>query len=610
MAWFIRLRWVAAPAIPVIAWSVRALLPVGVAAVQLTVIAAIIAAYNVVFALGLARLRRRPHLSFEALSRFAGAQSLADWAALTAMVHWTGGVDSPVLLFFMFHAVLASILLPTLGAFLHAASGTTLVVALLVAEHLGVVPRVPVPGFAETYEGFPRLAGVLAFFVTGILVTVWLASSISRRLRRRTRELAEVQRDLEGAYNRTTTLYDVARALSASLDLSKVLESIPRIAAGVMGTRAACLRLLSDDGATLRVEASFGLSDEYLGKGPVERARSAVDRVVLAGRPLAVRDIAAEPGFQYPEAAGREGLRSVLSVPVRAGDETIGLLRVYTAEPHDWSASEVGFLAALAGQASAALVNARAYRRLEELEAAKSRFVFAVAHQLKSPVAAVMSRLQLVRDGYVGGLTPQQIEMLEKAQGRLTGLQDLIRDLLALGALREQIAPRQVVDTDLAEAVRKAVDVMSERAREKSLSVEVSGADGLLPIRADPDEVDRLLSNLVENAVKYTPDGGRVSVALSRTAAGARIEVSDTGIGIPEEALAKVFEEFYRAPNARGSGEQGTGLGLALVRRIVELHDGVIRVDSRTGVGTTFTVDLPNGAAPGAEAAAPEVMPG
>lgn len=603
VAWLVRLRWIAAPLIATLAWAVRLVLPIRVPAVELSVIAAAIAAYNVAFALVVRRVRRGGAPRPQTLVQVAGLQSLADWIALSAMVHYTGGIDSPVLFFFPFHAVIASILLPTLPAYLNAATGTAMVIATILAEQTGMFAMVPVPGFVDRHTTSPlRIAGVLGFFVTGIFVTIYLASSIARRLRRRTRELAEVQQDLESAYHRTSTLYDAAKALSSTLDYARVLDDIVRLAAGVVGARAASIRLLGDGGRELKVEAAFGLSPEYLAKGPVAPDHSPLDREVLAGRVVTVLDAASDPRVQYPEECRREGIRSILCVPVSTRDGVIGVLRVYSATVREFTRDEAELLSALASQGSLAIVNARAYRQLAELEQAKSRFVFAVAHQLKSPVAAVQSRLSVMIEGYAGDLTPKQAELLGRARRRLDGLQDLIRDLLALGALRERVEPRRRDDVDLADVVRRVVDLMQARAEEKGVAIETAGLDAPVGVRADRDDMERLFSNLIENAVKYTPAGGRVRVALAAGRDAVTATVSDTGIGIPSEALGSIFDEFYRAQNAKESGEEGTGLGLALVRHIVEQHHGEVRVDSRVGEGTTFTVVLPVAAAEGASA--------
>ena len=141
--------------------------------------------------------------------------------------------------------------------------------------------------------------------------------------------------------------------------------------------------------------------------------------------------------------------------------------------------------------------------------------------------------------------------------------------------------------------VNRIVDTVQSEVEEKKIDLQVEVPEALLTIKANEDDLERLLGNLLENAVKYTPPRGRVSLALSSQDHGVRIVVSDTGIGIPPESLPRIFEEFYRAKNAKEMGQEGTGLGLSLVKHIVDRYHGTISVESKVQDGSTFTVTFP-----------------
>jgi signal transduction histidine kinase len=372
-----------------------------------------------------------------------------------------------------------------------------------------------------------------------------------------------------------------------------VLNTIAQLATKAMKAKACSIRLLDEERHLLRVGAAYGLSKEYLAKGPVDLEKSLVDRGALRGKAVAVFDVTKDPGFQYPEEAAKEGIRSVLCVPLSVREKPIGVLRLYTGEIHRFTDEEIDFLNTLASQAAVAIENARTYQRLEDLEQAKSDFVFTVAHELKAPVAAIQSILRVLLEGYAGEIFQKQKGLIARAERRLIALQSLIRDLLALGALKGELPEAKKADVILNGIVNRIVDTVQSEVEEKKIDLRVEVPEALLTIKANEDDLERLLGNLLENAVKYTPPRGRVSLALSSQDHGVRIVVSDTGIGIPPESLPRIFEEFYRAKNAKEMGQEGTGLGLSLVKHIVDRYHGTINVESKVQDGSTFTVTLP-----------------
>jgi signal transduction histidine kinase len=266
---------------------------------------------------------------------------------------------------------------------------------------------------------------------------------------------------------------------------------------------------------------------------------------------------------------------------------------LYTGEIHRFTDGEIEFLTTLASQAAVAIENARTYQRLEDLEQAKSDFVFTVAHELKAPVAAIQSILRVLLEGYAGEVFQKQKDLIARAERRLIALLSLIRDLLALGALKGELPEAEKTDVILNGVVGRIVDAVQPEVEEKKIHLKVEIPDSLITIKANEDDMERLLGNLLENAVKYTPFQGTVTLALTSQNPGLRIVVADTGIGIPPESLPRIFEEFYRAKNAKEVGKEGTGLGLSLVKHIVDRYRGTISVESKLQEGSNFTVTLP-----------------
>ena len=594
VSWLIRLRWFAALGVVATTLVVGTFLRLPIRQLELLLIGAIIAAYNAAFHQRQKVLSRNPSSGIKQFSDFASLQFFVDWLGLIFLVHYSGGIESPVIFYFIFHAIIASILIPPRACYFHATVGVLLVGTLALLEFYDLLPHVAVPGFLLPQYHQPFfVVGMFFFFASAIYVSIYLATSITGRLWARTRELARLKQRLESAYQKTQTLYDIAKAVTSTLNLAEVLNTIVRLATKEMNAKACLIRLLNEDRRRLRVGAAYGLSEEYLAKGPVDIDKSAVDREALRGKPVSVLDVSKDPGLEYPEEARKEGIRSVLCVPLNIREETIGILKLFTGEIHRFTDEEMEFLTALASQGVVAIGNARTYQRLEDLEQAKTEFVFTVAHELKSPVAAIQSILRVLLEGYAGEIFQKQKELIGRAERRLIALQSLIRDLLALGALKGTLPEAQKTDVILNGVVNRVVDTVQLEVEEKGIELRVEVPDTLLSIKANEDDLDRLLSNLLENAVKYTPRNGKVSLQLSMNGKGIHIIVSDTGIGISPESMERIFDEFYRAKNAKEVGQEGTGLGLSLVKRIVDRYHGEIHVESKLQEGSTFTVTLP-----------------
>ena len=228
---------------------------------------------------------------------------------------------------------------------------------------------------------------------------------------------------------------------------------------------------------------------------------------------------------------------------------------------------------------------------LEQLDRIKSAFTLTVAHELRAPVAAIQSYLRLILDGYIP--PGEQLKYLVRIEQRASAQLELINDLLDLARLQNPNLQAKHEPVDVGYSLREVCDLMGSRAQEKQIRFTVSIPETEVTIAADPKHITQLWSNLVSNAIKYTQEGGTVEVTMAVQENQAVITVRDTGIGIAPEDLTRIFEDFYRAKAAKALSEMGTGLGLPLVKRIVETYHGHIDVQSTVGEGSTFTVTLP-----------------
>lgn len=217
---------------------------------------------------------------------------------------------------------------------------------------------------------------------------------------------------------------------------------------------------------------------------------------------------------------------------------------------------------------------------------------YKTAHELRSPLTAIQSILNTILQGYSGDISDDIRDMLKRAEARSTSLIKMTTELLDLaqkGEIDEKKSKAVILNSVLEHVFR----LFNQQAQLKELTYKLELPKEELAIAAREEDIHLLFSNLIENAIKYTPKSKSVVVELSRHANSARFIVSDTGIGIPQESQFRIFDRFYRAPNARSVEALGTGLGLALVKRIVDSYDGTIIFASEPGEGTTFTIMLP-----------------
>jgi signal transduction histidine kinase len=594
VAWQIQLRWLAALGVLGAAWSAKTILSIQLPERSLCAVGLSILLYNALFWFYLKRLEAKSVSDAAVFDRFAKIQTGLDWLAMILLVHFSGGVESPLLFYFFFHLIIASILLSPKACYFFATLAALAVGALALLEYAGFIPHVFLGLLSATlYHSALYIASILFFFTTALYISVYLATSVTNNLRRKDEELLHLQQRLASAYQRIQTLYEVTTTVSSTLKLEEVLNLIAESAAKAMQVKACTIRLLDETGQTVDTVAAFGLSEQFLAKGPLDVQRSALTLGTLSGQPTIIADIAQDDRLQYPAEARAEGIRSMLCVPLLIRGKAKGVIYVYSSEVSHFGSDDAEFLSALASEGASAIENARAYQAIEMADRTKSEFVRMVTHELRSPLAAVQSMLSIMEQGFVGPLAPKQQDLIQRSQRRISFLLALVKDLLELAAGKMERLQAEKKELALNEVISRVTDLLQTSAEEKQLAYSVEIAEEPLVIVGIEEGLERLFMNLVSNAIKYTPAGGSVAVKAWSDDGQIKAEVSDTGIGIPEEAMPHLFTEFYRARNAKALEMEGTGLGLAIVKDVVEQHGGRISVESVVGKGTTFRVTLP-----------------
>ncbi len=424
LRWLIRLRWIAVGGVFLTTLVVNNIFKLSLAAASLYTVAIILGIYNIAFLLLLGAMKGRE--SIAAINRIANAQISLDLLSLTVLIHFSGGIENPFLFYFIFHMIIASILLDRLASFLQATLAVALFFTVVIAEYLGILPHYCLKGFMDydQQHNLIYITGISFVFVSTLYIAVYMATSISKRLRQREKALEETN------------------------------------------------------------------------------------------------------------------------------------------------------------------------KQLEEKDRIKSEYVLRVSHGIKEHLSAIQGCLEPVAGGITGELNPGQLDLVRRAFMRTAKLMLFVRALLEI----TQIKLSKEIKAEyfsLKDSVDEAINYTLSKAKEKNISVNFTIDAGIDKIRAAREYIRETLTNLLVNSIKYTPRNGRVDITIRNKGSSVLIEIADTGIGIPQKELPRIFEEFYRASNAKEVERDGTGLGLSIAKHVIEMHNGKIWVESEEGKGSKFSIELP-----------------
>ena len=593
--WQVRLRWWVPPTIFASCGLAR-LLGYDFPLVPVLSIAIGILLYNTILALGLARagvdLEREPKRD----RRLAILEVALDYAAMFLLIFYTGGVGSPLIFFFLFHVIFAAIQFKARLVYLFAAIATLGMWLLLLLQ---VIEWLPCHDLYYRGQSFCILdspghtTATLLFYNATLITTAMLTTRIMARLRTRVRELTHTTGEVSALNYRLESLYAMLQVVGTERNLQPIMDIVVQELADAMVVKVAAVKLLDPDGKTLRFVAAHGLSQDFLDRKVVQLAESPLNRRVIDGETVVHGSIDADGRFQLRDELESMGIKSVAFAPLTLEGRVIGILGIYCVIPHRFDSEDSSFLRMAAELVAVAIENARSFEAVETLMKERSRFMLRVAHNMRAPLGASLSLMEVIRDGTMGELTARQAEYLGRVDLRLRTLNDTIGDLLTLARskdLARDLPPVEVLPGELAKVTE---NTFTERAAAKGVGLTVLCAESLPPVTSHGDTLRQLMENLVSNAIKYTKSGGQVTVEFTTGSEGLRVIVDDTGIGIPAAEQGKLFTEFFRASNAKEVQEEGTGLGLALARQTAERHGGTLRLCSEEGVGTTVTVDLP-----------------
>src|SRR5262245_25864397 len=434
-------------------------------------------------------------------------------------------------------------------------------------------------------------------------------SQLKEELRRVTQTLKSCEDELAEALEQQTATSEILRVIASSpTDIQPVLDAVVESAARLCN---------ATDGLIARVDGDVLIPGvAKYGSMPVPEARplsygTPVGRAIIDRETVHVHDLKAEVETEFPHSKPRQaisGVRTLLATPLLPKGKAFGAIVIRREEVRPFSAEQIELLRTFADQAVIAIENVRLFReiqeksrqleaaneRLQELDRLKSDFVSNVSHELRTPLTAIKGAVDLLLREVPGPLNENQTHHLSRVRSNTQHLAGLINDLLDLSKIEEGKIELDAGRVSLGGLLHEVMETVNLMAAEKPVLLEVEVPEPSVLVWADRNKVKQVLMNLIGNAIKFTPSGGRIAVSTANDRRGwVRVSIHDAGPEIPVSEQEKIFEKFYQVTQDGSPKPKGTGLGLANSKSLVELHGGKIWVESEEGRGSTFSFTLP-----------------
>lgn len=399
--------------------------------------------------------------------------------------------------------------------------------------------------------------------------------------------------------NKLARLVEISRELNSATTLQKLLTYIIREAAALIEVEAASILLYDARTRQLYFMAASNDLHHEMANTPVPLKNSIAGAVLLANKPLIVNDVSQDPRWNRNiDQAIDFSTRDILGVPMRnVKKRPVGVLEaINKLDASPFSPEDVETLSILADIAGVAVEKARlieelrrANQELNQLDQLKSNFISVASHELRTPLTVILGYVSFLRDE----ASPEMSSQLDSVLDAAVHLRTLIQDMVNLRYVDAGEDHRELEKIDLTALIAQMNLREDETAVAKQQTVTLSLPDNVVTIIADRAMVEMIINNLFNNAIKFTPEHGRISVELFVRNDEAWIRVTDTGIGIPREDLDRIFKRFYQVESPLRRKYEGMGLGLAIAKELVELNNGRIWAESQQGQGSRFTVALP-----------------
>jgi signal transduction histidine kinase len=419
-------------------------------------------------------------------------------------------------------------------------------------------------------------------------------------------ELQARTAELTRSVGELKALGEVSQAVSSTLDHQTVLDTIVARAAQLSGTHGGVIYEYDEATDTFHLRATHRLEDELveaLRREPLRLGEGATGQAAATRAPFQVTNLLDEKEYTLTRVRSilaQLGYRSILAVPLIFEQRMLGALVVHRQETGAFAPAVVNLLQTFAAQSALAIQNARLFQEIadksRQLEAAsrhKSEFLANMSHELRTPLNAITGFSEVLLERMFGEINPKQTEYLQDILSSGRHLLSLINDILDLSKIEAGRMELTAASFHVPLALENAITLVKERAARHGIGLDIDVDPRLGAFVGDERKIKQVLLNLLSNAVKFTPEGGRIGVKAALADGVVEISISDTGIGIAPEDQEAIFEEFRQVGSDEARKREGTGLGLTLTKKFVEMHGGRIWVESEVGKGSTFRFTLP-----------------
>ena len=427
--------------------------------------------------------------------------------------------------------------------------------------------------------------------------------------------IANTQEKNTEKLNLLVAIHKVSYDINSTIGLDQCLRAILDTTTDLLNVEMASVMLIDRNRNELSIKYAKGLNEKIIKEAKAilgqKDPKEVATWVAQRGEPLLIEDI--EKDGRFMKRNGKKyANNSLLSVPLKVKNEVIGVLNVNNRKDKGvFTQTDLDILMTLANEVSIAIHNNRLYEeltaaneRLKELDQLKSDFVANVSHELNTPLATSKYLVSVIEKGIAGNVTPKQKEYLSLIQNNIDRLTRLIDNLLNLSRIESGRFELKREPLDFSDLVKEVMQSFKVQASSKSIALKTALESGLPKIYADKDRIVQVLVNLADNAMKFTNEGGRITISAELVKKGAFAEypeldfvqvcVADTGLGIAQDDVNKLFVKFNRiSQKLDGIKVKGTGLGLAITKEITEAHCGRIWIESEPGVGSKFFFTLP-----------------
>jgi len=407
------------------------------------------------------------------------------------------------------------------------------------------------------------------------------------------KEIGSKTRDeLEGKIIEFAYINRLAKEIGSTLKLDECLRILTDRIADLLSVERISLMLLDRETEELVIKMAKGLDDSVAEEVRLKPGEGIAGWIAKEGRPLLIADI--EKDSRFAKRDGKYNTASLLSVPLKIEDRVIGVVNVNNKISKDiFKETDLNALVAISELASIAIENARLHEQLKICDDMKSNFISNVSHELRSPLSSIKESISLLLDEINGVLSPDQRKFLDLAKRNADRLSRLIDDLLDLSQIESGKVPMRRHNVNLIKTAQEVIDSFKLLAADKDVTLDLKSGSSSVKVWADSDKITQVISNLVDNAIKYSPKVSTVTVEVFTIGNIVEVGVVDNGIGISKEDTERLFDKFSRLEDAIHGEVKGTGLGLAIARELVHMHNGEIYVDSKPGEGSRFYFTLP-----------------